>query len=109
MRLGAWSHLCHCFSGLSVPLGSRYVAVISDMPAARDVATHVDISSIQSHGRYCIIVYLCGYGFWVSPVYRRALLCLSGNDARTPCQGKLKNPFTYLSCSRETVKVMRSS
>lgn len=64
--MGARSHLWHC---LSVPLGSRYVAMIRDMPMPGDV----DSSSIPSHGLCCIIVYLCGFGFgfWLSV---RALL-----------------------------------
>lgn len=42
----AWSHVCQCFCVLSVCLGSRYGAIIRDMPVAGDVAMHVGSSSI---------------------------------------------------------------
>lgn len=97
--LGAWSHLWHCFSGLPVPLGSRYVATIRDMPVAGDVATHADSSSTRrrSHGLCCIIVYLCGdrLGLWSSA---SALLC---SQSRTLCQGELRNSFTFFRAAAE--------
>lgn len=74
--MGARSHLWHCFSGLSVPLKSRYVAMIRDMPVAGDVAVHVDSSSTQSRGLllyHCVslrvwvlVVYTCSFGLSVS-------------------------------------------
>ncbi len=45
----------------------------------------------------CITVYLCGFGFWLSIC---ALLCF---QSRVLCQGKLKNSFTFLCHSRQTV------
>lgn len=61
--LGARSHLCHCFNGVSAPAGSRHAAAIRDMPVAPHVlfqATCVFavciFAAVGSSGPACLIV-----------------------------------------------------
>jgi len=82
--LWAWTP---SFWGLPVPLGSRYVAVIRDMPVPGDV----DASSIQSRGLCWVIVatgFGCPYKLFQSWIY-----CAKENSFIFSCRSNLLGRF----------------
>lgn len=105
--LGAWSHLCHCFSGLSVPLGSRYCGYDQRYASGKGCC---NTCGQFFHSKPWPLLYHCvslWLRFLVLLIYRCALLCFqSHNDRGILCQGKLRSSFTYLCRSRKTFKTL---